>query len=145
MHAHRTVRILTAAGLAGSAFALGGCQTASPAKSAKATSQSSFNVAMAAVSESDFAQQHQFYYYPDAQVYRDCDEDRWLWSADGGFTWQAGATLPQQHDVGNEIPFAVFLTFNEPATEHQAIAAAYPADHLNMPAMATVQGKTDFE
>lgn len=101
---------------------------------------------MAAVSESDFAQQHQFYYYPDAQVYRDCDEDRWLWSNDGGCTWQSGAKLPAECGVGKEIPFAVFLTLNEPAMEHQAIAAAYPAEHLmNMPATATVQGASDFE
>ncbi len=97
------------------------------------------------MSESDFAQQHQFYYYPDSQVYRDCDEDRWLWSDDGGCTWQSGAKLPAQCNLGNEVPFAVFLTLNEPAMEHRAIAAAYPAEHMNVPTTATVQGKSDFE
>lgn len=100
---------------------------------------------MAAMSESDFAQQHQFYYYPDSQVYRDCDEDRWLWSDDGGCTWQSGAKLPAQCNLGNEVPFAVFLTLNEPAMEHRTIAAAYPAEHMNVPTTATVQGKSDFE
>ncbi len=104
--------------------ALGGCQMFS--KSSK--SSSSFSVSTAPVTEANFAQCHQFYYYPSKQVYRDCDEDRWLWSEDGGASFQASRALPVWISVGDEIPFAVFLTLDAPATEHQRIAAAYPVE-----------------
>lgn len=124
-----------------SAVAFAGCQSSNSSNSA----QSSFDVSMAAVTEADFAQRHQFYYYPAAGVYRDCDEDRWLWSEDGGETWTCGPRLPAQFHVGGEIPFAVSLSMNDPAAEHRAIAAAFPPAGGMTPATATVQGSNDFE
>jgi hypothetical protein len=91
------------------------------------------------ISEASFSHTHQFYYYPSTQVYRDCDDDRWLWSEDGGATFQASRTLPAGLSVGDEVPYAVFLTLDEPAAEHQHIAAAYPGQTPTV----TVQGTVD--
>lgn len=144
----RTVCILSLASLTASFVALGGCQSTSSSwssKSASVANESSFNVAMAAVTEADFAQRHQFYYYPSAGVYRDCDENRWLWSEDDGATWQTSTELPSHIALGAEIPFAIFLGANDPVMEHQAIVAAYPATDTLAPATATVQGSNDFD
>lgn len=136
----RCVIALTCVVSGGAVFVVGGCQTA-PGRGATAQSaatrsptSSSFDVTLAAVSEADFAQRHQFYYYPNARVYRDCDEDRWIWSRDGGLTWQSGRQLPLSIALGDEIPFAITLTSNEPAAEHTAIAAAYPPDDATLTA-----------
>lgn len=126
------------------AAAFAGCQSSNSARTNEhAGVKSSFDVSMAAVTESNFAQRHQFYYYPVAGVYRDCDENRWLWSEDGGNTWSCGARLPASFKPGDEVPFAVSLSQNDPTIEHRAVAAAFPADVA--PATATVQGRSDFE
>jgi hypothetical protein len=105
--------------------------------------RSSFRPAMPAVSEASFAHRHQFYYYPTTQIYRACDQDRWVWTNDGGMTWQSGPKLPAGLDPGQEIPFAIFLNSRNPAAEHPAIAAAYPREGSATPAMATAQGPSD--
>lgn len=146
MPANRIVVSLSAASVALAFVALGamsGCQSSRPMHTGRQTS--SFDVAMTTVSEADFAQHHQFYYFPSSEIYRDCDENRWLWSEDGGLTWMSASTLPAERDPGDEIPFAVFLTLNEPAMEHRAIAAAYPRESMFAPGTATVQGSSDFE
>ena len=57
------------------AAAFAACQSSNSARSNEhAGAKSSFDVSMAAVTEADFAQRHQFYYYPVAGVYRDCDD-----------------------------------------------------------------------
>lgn len=151
MTARRNIRLVPIAALICSMGALTGCQSGSSSstpwssKSASTSSESSFDVAMAAVTEADFSQRHQFYYFPNAGVYRDCDENRWLWSEDGGMTWNAGPQLPSQISLGDEIPFAVSLNMNDPVIEHQTIAAAYPADSAFGPATATVRGSNDFD
>ena len=123
---------------------LSGCQSSSRSQGVASNVEvSSFNVSLAAVSESTFSNQHQFYYYPIAQVYRDCDQDRWLWSEDGGATWVSDARLPRQIALRDEIPFAVHLTQDNPALEHQAIAAAFPTTSAGLPVAATVQGRFD--
>jgi len=128
---------------------LGGCQsapshtaTASRSAPGESSAASSFDVKMAAVSEADFAQRHQFYYYPNAQVYRDCDEDRWIWSKDSGLTWQSGPRLPMSIGLGQEIPFVVTLSVDDPTIEHQETAAAYPPDSA---ALTTAHPRSDSE
>jgi hypothetical protein len=130
-----------------SACMLTGCQPSSQSTGvARNIDGSSFNVSLAAVSEATFSNQHQFYYYPSAQVYRDCDQDRWLWSEDGGATWVSAARLPAEFLVRDEIPFAVHLTQDSPALEHQAIAAAFPAPTAgHLPVTAAVQGRAEVE
>lgn len=115
-----------------------GCQNSSTHRNAVGD-KSSFDVSLAAVSEQSFSNRHQFYYYPQSELYRDCDQDRWLWSGDGGVTWAAGPRLPATIAWPNEIPFAISLAQDHPASDHPAIAAAYPADgeaataHVNQP------------
>jgi hypothetical protein len=137
MPARNASCIVVSAVLCASLVALGGCQTASRSSGGA----SSFSLAAASGEQATFAHAHQFYYYPSTQVYRDCDEDRWLWSEDGGATFQTARALPAGLSVGDEIPFAVFLTLDAPAAEHQRIAAAYPADSATT---VTVQGDNDF-
>ncbi|MNC99406.1 hypothetical protein D3C83_176920 [compost metagenome] len=48
-------------------------------------------------------------------------------------------------EPGDEIPFAVSLSLNDPAIEHKAIAAAYPVDAVTGPVTATAQGSNDFD
>ena len=131
---------LVSATLLASLFAGGGCQSASRSAGA-GSSGSSFAVSAMSTEQASFANAHQFYYYPSTQVYRDCDEDRWLWSEDGGATFQAARRLPAGVSVGDEIPFAVFLALDAPAMEHQRIAAAYPAETAGT---VTVQGASDY-
>ncbi len=129
-----------------SLVALSGCQSGSrwSSKTDSVTGSVPSHVAMSAASENAFSNRHQFYYFPGASVYRDCDEDRWLWSENGGITWITGKHLPAEFDVSEEIPFVVFLTLNTPVIEHAAIAAAFPADAAFGPATATAQGSVDF-
>jgi len=129
---------LASAAIVASFGALAGCQSAS--HRAVSSHASSFTVSMAAVSESNFAQRHQFYYYPSTQVYRDCDEDRWIWSEDGGLTWRSARVLPTELETGEEIPFAVTIALNEPATDHTRIAAMYPPEADTV----TVRGESEF-
>jgi len=131
------------AGLASLALPLSGMLGCQSASNSAGNGASSFNMNMAKARESDFAQRHQFYYYPTTQVYRDCDENRWLWSNDAGATWHSAARLPANIDLGNEIPFAVFLSSNSPAREHAMIAASYPADGT-LPATAAAQGSSNL-
>jgi hypothetical protein len=148
MQSRRNVWYPSIAALGFGLVTLAGCQSSSStwsSKSASATNESSFTVAMAAVTEADFAQRHQFYYYPAAGVYRDCDEDRWLWSGDDGVTWNTSIELPSHIAVGDEVPFAVILGMNDPVMEHQAIAAAFPSHDGSLPATATVQGSNNFD
>lgn len=134
--------VLTA--LALSTLAFGGCKgSSSTALSSDELNQrggaSSFRVSMTALSESDFAHRHQFYYFATARIYRDCDEARWLWSEDGGATWTSGISLPAKLDPGDEIPFVVYLTANDPSREHRMVVAAHPGV-VGAPEIATVQG-----
>ena len=132
-----------------SALDLGGCKgSSSKAVSSDEFNQrgaaSSFRISMTAMSESDFAHRHQFYYFATARIYRDCDEARWLWSEDGGVTWTRGISLPAKFDPGDEIPFVVYLTANDPSREHQMVVAAYP-DKAGAAEIATVQGSDEIE
>ena len=132
-----------------STLALGGCKgSSSAALSSDEFSQrggaSSFRVSMTAMSEADFAHRHQFYYFATARIYRDCDEARWLWSEDGGVTWTSGISLPAKFDPGDEVPFVVYLTANDPSREHQMVAAAFPTN-AGAPETATAQGSDKIE
>ena len=148
MLSSRLIRCTSILAIAGVSIPLVGCQSASSQRASSSAAPdvnaSSFEVSMAAVNEEVFSHQHQFYYYPNAGVYRDCDEDRWLWSDDDGLTWNFGTNLPQQIVLGDEIPFAVILGLNDPASEHQTIAAAYPDTGATAPATATAHGSNDF-
>jgi hypothetical protein len=142
--------VVSFAGLFAAIIVQTGCQSSPRGGSVSrnapgdASTSSSFDVTMAAMSESDFAQRHQFYYYANAQVYRDCDEDRWIWSKDGGATWHSGSRLPLSIGLGDEIPFAVTLDVNDPASQHPMIATAYPPSDESMAASAArTRAETD--
>src|SRR5689334_19853190 len=94
----------------GFALALGiagltGCSTGT-------TSVMSDGSAEASATASAVHRSHQFYYYPEAQVYRDCEANRWYWMESG--QWQFGATLPQSIVLDAKAPFAVELKADDP-------------------------------
>ena len=68
---------------------------------------------------------HQYHYYPTTQVYRDCEADRWIWPS--GESWKYGKTLPRSIDLGDEIPFVIELTGDDPAAQHASVSDQYPA------------------
>lgn len=106
--------------------ALGGLIGCSTATTGTLSEESAAAARMSAVMEFTPAahRPHQFYYYPEAQVYRDCEANRWYWMEAG--QWQFGATLPQTIVLDTKAPFAVELNADDPRADHLTIASEYP-------------------
>jgi hypothetical protein len=73
--------------------------------------------------------QHQFYYYPSMQVYRDCESNRWHW-CEGG-VWKSNTKLPKSYMVDHEVPYVVVLEGHEPQHHHAVIVKNYPAKRMD--------------
>lgn len=65
---------------------------------------------------------HQYYYYEQARIYRDCEVDQWFWLLDG--TWQCGPQLPEGVDVEAEVPIAIQLESDTPYAHHALVVGA---------------------
>src|SRR5688572_6752722 len=66
----------------------------------------------------------QFHYYPNAQVYKDCESNRWFWRE--GETWKFGAQAPTSFSMDIEIPVAIELEADQPNEHHVTIVKNYP-------------------
>lgn len=71
-----------------------------------------------------YVRKHQFYYYPDAQVYRDCESNRWHWVENN--SWKVSIDLPRTIVLDNDGPLAIELEGDEPAIHHARICRENP-------------------
>ena len=119
--------LISGATLAAVALALGGCNMFKHAKADDEEFQAAASAAYPQPLTKPHAPgaPHQFYYYPNAQVYRDCEANRWIWIE--GQSWQSGVTLPARIKLDSKPPYAVELRCDDPWLEHRKVAQAFPA------------------
>jgi hypothetical protein len=65
---------------------------------------------------------HQYYYYPDACAYRDCEVDQWFWMEAG--QWKCGPSLPDNIMVEVEVPVAIELESDTPYAHHAIVVSS---------------------
>lgn len=72
----------------------------------------------------NYGRKHQFYYYPNAQVYRDCESNRWHWVKNN--SWNVSVDLPKTIVLDVDGPVAIEIDADEPSGHHAIVSREHP-------------------